>query len=491
MRRKKVLVILVVSTASLVLSGLLGLYSHRPAATFSMPAGPLPGSLLPIAWVGEGTQGGGEFAYAVATAGDIDGDGYDDVVVGAPRNTDAVYREGVALVYRGSPGGLSSLPAWQVGSGQSGSRFANAVATAGDVNGDGYDDLIVGAYEYNNGTTKAGAAFVYLGSSAGLVLPPVWQVISPQGGAGLGYAVASAGDVNGDGFDDIIVGARWQTVNLVNEGAAYVYYGSPAGPATDPDWQAVGGQTNAAYGSAVASAGDVNNDGYDDVIVGAPYYDDDQPDSGAVYLYLGSAGGLATTPSWTATGHQANARFGTAVGQAHRANADPYSDIVVGAPGFSGQFDLEGAAFLFPGGPAGPAAGPTWTVTGGQANCALGISAGSAGDVNGDGFDDLLVGAHLYTGDQSSEGAAFLFLGGPAGPGVFPVWHGEGNKAETGYGFTSGTAGDINGDGYADLLVGAPQYRQSTIIVGRAFAYHGAEMAAYWVYIPAVFDPDP
>src|SRR5206468_1844262 len=120
----------------------------------------------------------------------------------------------------GSASGLATSPAWTAESNQANAQFGSAVATAGDVNGDGYADVIVGASLFDNGETYEGRAFVYLGSASGLVTSPVWTAESDQAGALFGSSVATAGDVNGDGFSDVIVGASSYDNGQTNEGRA-------------------------------------------------------------------------------------------------------------------------------------------------------------------------------------------------------------------------------------------------------------------------------
>ncbi|HSJ55203.1 MAG TPA: integrin alpha, partial [Anaerolineae bacterium] len=134
---------------------------------------------LAVDWFYDGTTKGDEMGYAVATAGDVDGDGYDDLVAGAAGATGLVSREGVVSLFPGGPGGLADTRAWQAGGGQQSARFGAALGAAGDLNGDGYGDLVVGAPEYNNGTSKAGAAMVFYGSSGGLSPTPDWSFVSP------------------------------------------------------------------------------------------------------------------------------------------------------------------------------------------------------------------------------------------------------------------------------------------------------------------------
>ena len=184
---------------------------------------------------------------------------------------------------------------WQAESNQATANLGYSVASAGDVNGDNYDDIIVGAYKYDNGQTDEGAVFVWYGSATGLgdngtTTNADWQAESNQASAQFGHSVASAGDVNGDNYDDIIVGASSYDKGQTNEGAVFVWYGSAtglgeSGTPANADWQAESNQATAYLGHSVASAGDVNNDGYDEVIVGAYYYDNVESNEGAVFVF--------------------------------------------------------------------------------------------------------------------------------------------------------------------------------------------------------------
>jgi hypothetical protein len=172
------------------------------------------------------------------------------------------------------------------------------VATAGDVNGDGYSDVVVGAQNYDLVPVDTGRALVYHGSAGGLARWPAWAGGLFQAGALFGSCVASAGDVNGDGFSDVIVGAPlFEQQPTYDEGWAFLYLGSPAGLRMSHAWYTPGGQVGAQFGVAVAGAGDVNGDGFSDVIVGAPLYDNGETDEGRVFLYFGNAGdGLDRVP---------------------------------------------------------------------------------------------------------------------------------------------------------------------------------------------------
>jgi hypothetical protein len=163
------------------------------------------------------------------------------VVVGALYYSNGQSSEGKAYLYLGSATGLATSPVWTVESNQAGAWFANCVATAGDVNGDGYADVIVGADDYDHPQSGEGKAFVYLGSAAGLSTTPSWTVESDLiGGAFLGHSVATAGDVNGDGYADVIIGAPRFDNGAVDKGRAYLCLGSPSGLATGSGWSCRG-----------------------------------------------------------------------------------------------------------------------------------------------------------------------------------------------------------------------------------------------------------
>ena len=250
-------------------------------------------------WTAESNQANAYLGFSVASAGDVNGDGYSDVIIAAPFYDNGEANEGQAYVYLGSAGGLGASAAWTAESNQAGAWFGYSVASAGDVNGDGYSDVIIGAYSYSNGETQEGRAYVYLGSASGLGASAAWTAESNQTNACLGYSVASAGDVNGDGYSDVIIGAPTYTNGELQEGRAYVYLGSASGLGSSPAWTAESNQTSANFGYSVASAGDVNGDGYSDVIIGAHYYDNGETNEGRAYVYLGSASGLGSSPAWT------------------------------------------------------------------------------------------------------------------------------------------------------------------------------------------------
>ena len=425
------------------------------------------------AWTAESNQANAYFGISAGTAGDVNGDGYSDVIIGASYYDNGQTDEGRAFVYLGSAAGLATAPAWTAEADQASAYFGCSVGTAGDVNGDGYDDVIVGAKRYDNGQSNEGRAWVYHGSATGPSTTAAWTGESDQASAYFGCSVATAGDVNADGYDDVIVGAYYYDNGQTNEGRAYVYHGSAAGLASAAAWTAESDQAEAVLGYAVAGAGDVNGDGYADVIVGAYLYDGLATDNGRVFAYHGSASGLQTTPAWWVQANLTNSAFGRAVGPAGDVNGDGYDDVIVGADlyDYSG---VGGRAYVYQGSASGLSTGAAWTQTDVQLASGYGASVGTAGDVNGDGYADVIVGAPTHDDGDIDEGRAFVYLGSAAGLAASPFWSDEANQIDARYGTAVATAGDVNGDGYSDVLVGAYSYTNGQTDEGRAYVYHGA-----------------
>jgi len=423
-----------------------------------------------LAWTAESDQAAAEFGGSVGTAGDVNGDGFSDVIVGAIHYTNGQTNEGGAFVYHGSAAALATSPAWTAESNQASAFFGGSVATAGDVNGDGFSDVIVGAVFYDNGQTDEGRAFVYLGSATGLATTSAWTAESDNAGGNFGYSVATAGDVNGDGFSDVIVGAAYFSNGQTNEGRAFVYHGSAAGLATSPAWAIESDQDHAFFGNSVSTAGDVNGDGFSDVIVGAGGFDNPLFNEGRAFVYHGSVAGLATSPAWTAESDQAWASFGWSVGTAGDVNGDGFSDVIVGANYYTNGQTNEGRAFVYHGSATGLGSSPAWTAESDQAGGNFGYSVATAGDVNGDGFSDVIVGAIDFDNGQTDEGRAFVYHGSVTGLGSSPAWTVPGEQALGNFGGSVGTAGDVNGDGFSDVIIGDSYFSSR----GRAFVYHGS-----------------
>ncbi len=188
------------------------------------------------------------------------------------------------------------------------------------MKGTGFSDVVVGSSIYDNGQIDEGRVFVYYGSVSGVNTIADWTAESNQTGAQIGGSVGTAGGCKWGHYADIIVSAYQYDNGETDEGKVFVYFGSATGLSISPDWSAEGNQAEAYFGLASGTAGDINGDGFADVLIGVSLYDDGQTNEGRAYLFQGSAAGLSLTPNWTAESNQANAQFGYAVGSAGDVN---------------------------------------------------------------------------------------------------------------------------------------------------------------------------
>ncbi len=416
-------------------------------------------------WTVAGGQIAGNYGFSVASAGDINGDGYADVLVGSHLNNSAGLRAGKLFVYYGGAQGLALTSAFSPTGKSAGDFFGYAVSPAGDINHDGVDDFIVGA---PNAQSEAGKAYVYLGHKNNVQPTLVFTATGEVAGDQLGYAVGPAGDVNGDGFDDIIVGA-WQfdRPGKTDAGKVYVYYGGPQGIRATPPFSAVGESALDGFGRAVSTAGDVNGDGFADIIVGAWKNKQGGEDAGKIYVFYGSPTGPHTKADFTAKG-AAHDELGVTVGTAGDVNGDGYADIIVGAYRNADNGVDAGEAAVYLGGPNGLAQTPVFVAKGEHGGDQFGFAAGTVADVNGDGFSDVVAGAY---GSNNKAGEVYLYAGCVGGVQHTAVFTATGESAGASFGHAVSTAGDVNGAGLAGILVGA--YGDSG--TGKAYAYYGAK----------------
>jgi FG-GAP repeat/Putative Ig domain len=443
-----------------------------------------------------GAGAGDQAGTAVAPAGDVNGDGRKDVVIGAPGADDNGRQDsGTAYVVFGaaSPAeiDLATLGGhgFRIDGAGAGDRTGRSVAAAGDINGDGRADLLVGAHGADpQGRSNAGSAYVVFGksSSASVDLAALgdrgFRIEGARASERDGWTVAPAGDVNGDGRADVLVGALFADYNLrESSGSAYVVFGT-ATTATvdlamlgDRGFRIDGAAARDFTGEAIAPAGDVNRDGRDDVLVGATFTDNNaRESSGSAYIVLGKSTGA--TVDLAALGDQGiridGAAAGDGVGAAVAADdidGDGRPDVLVGAP-FADTNGRQGSGSVYVVSETGSSATVDLAAHGGGVRidgaATLDLAGGSvsvAGDVNGDARADAMLGAAGAEGEgRRDSGSAYVVYLSRSGPTVdlaaptAPGFRIGGAGPEDAAGTAVAAAGDVNGDGRADVLVGAP-----------------------------------
>ena len=448
--------------------------------------------------------------FSVSSAGDFNGDGIEDIIVGNPpfNGKFGLNAGGIAYIYFGRSSNsqlvLSSFDdADIVFSGTGIGALGISVSSAGDFNGDGLDDVIVGASNINR-------AYVFFGrdTASQLILNSGTDAdIFLEGTGDFGRSVAGAGDFNGDNFDDVIVGAREDDSSGQMTGNAYVFLGcDPAGVGpcltsrtiADAEVNLQGQGVDDWFGASVASAGDFNGDGLKDVLVGAPRDDDNGDNSGRAFMFLGRVLAAPVTlhadvQAEIIVDGQLGDELGTSVASVEDFNGDGLSDVILGAPeaNFT-TFDTvifdtigtgngrTGSAYVFLGRAlVSPLVldadqDAEMIINGHGFSTDFGSSVASAGDMDGDGLSEVIVGAPDDDFFGGNTGSASVFKGRElvsqltldADLGAETVMNGS---ISSSLGGSVAAAGDFNGDGVGDVIVGARNAETNNIPAGKAY----------------------
>ena len=449
---------------------LLVLTSSPPGQTRAQPNVPL------YADASYSAEQSDDLVSAVAGLGDVNGDGIDDLLIGAYENDEAGQDAGQAYLILGKTSGwahgvtLDQADASFLGEAQD-DASGHQIAGVGDVNADGFHDFLISALRNDEGGMDAGQAYLWLGRNQGWTSDTDLSFADAsfigEQAFGLLYSVSGAGDVNGDGFDDFLVGSGANNENGPHAGQVYLVFGRVDGWSQDvslgdADASFLGEHAGDSVGGCLASAGDINGDGLDDVLLGVPFNNEGGTLAGQVYLVFGRLSGWTMdTPL-----QQADASFigevegdwaGFSVDGAGDVDGDGFDDIVISAVEASESWDGAGQVYLV----FGRTQGWGMDATLSDANASYlgeaaldwaGRSVAGAGDVNGDGIDDVLASA-------GSPDTTYLVLGRETG------WSMDNSLAAAGavYGPEGGWSGwevdgigDVNGDGYSDFAVTSP-----------------------------------
>ena len=441
---------------------------------FVVPPPPVLAMPVTPAWISDADSLDTARGWVVRIAPDLTGDGWPDAVVVDQGYPSAPGFFGRVMVYAGGPNGLSRHPVWTfLLPGDLPSLEATAV---GDFNGDGLPDLVVTWHEQARPYGHPGGALMFAGTAHGLAHEPSWRRAGEPDYSAFGEETC-AGDVNGDGISDLLIGEHDWSRARRDQGRVLVFLGSKRGLPSEPSQVIADEPQRSRFGQGFCVVGDVNRDGFNDVAIGAPQWSGPGGQTGCIKLYLGSPRGLLPARCPPIVGEEPGegmGRHGSFVGIGD-VNGDGYADLAAAAPGHDGLGMGVGEVRVYLGGPNGWRPRPVWRVAGEGSNCDLGTAL-ATGDVDGDGVPDLVAGAPGFGLSPATRSAGAVFVYRGAGRGRLfdkrPAWWAWSGQADAGMGAVL-TVGDANRDGRADILTMMPMWRRGSQFTGREVLFEG------------------
>ena len=410
--------------------------------------------------------GGQRFAAALSELADQNSDGRHEFLLGAPQDDINGLNAGAVFYYRSRETNSHGLQ--KVWRGAPGEQFGYAVARIGDVNDDGREDFAVGAPYSDAGGADAGRVYIFFGATT-ISNSADLTITGSASGDLFGSAISAAGDFNGDGKDDFIVGAPYKNAPGIDSGAAFVIYGGNSGPSNNlANALMLSGEiAGDLFGYSVTDAGNFLGSAQDCVAVGAPGNTVDGLDAGAAYVFEGAQ--APTSPDAVfdlkirnSASARPGSQYGFAVRGIGRWDSDSYDDLAIGAPYCNESASAAGRVEIVFGDPSPSATGDRY-VNGEASSDHLGYSLARVGDVEGSSLDDLLIGAPGHDSTASNAGRAYIYTGGSGNTAdagdlmvldVAPLM--AGTSAGDEFGWAVASAGLFDDDDIPDYAVGAP-----------------------------------
>lgn len=349
----------------------------------------------------KGATPGDRYGTEIAAVDDLNGDGYTDFLVGAPGSYQSTDYKGKVYLFLG--GTEPTEPLLTLEGENAGDRFGASLTGLGDIDGDGYNDFAIGADKADDGGADAGKVYIYYGGKQ-IDNEPDVTLIGERSNDWFGTAIAGGSDINGDQIPDLIIGASYGGKNYT--GVLYVFLGGTA--ITRPAVKIDGETSGDSFGERLAILGDLDGDGISEFAASSYYHNSDgNKNSGRVYIYRG--GSVISREPWhTLSGKRPQANFGFSIAPAGDVNNDGTPDLIVGAPG--GGPNAEGVAYLYQGGPV--IRDPIAEIYGDNPKDLYGYAVSSGGDINRDGYDDILIGAPFADVESYRSGRVEIFYGG-------------------------------------------------------------------------------